>query len=214
MKSENEYYIVDLPRTAHKLYGQLLFGKFSHSGINLRFNGVTIEGNNVANYVRDVINHTLSPDVLKLGNALKINQRTYEVVLNWFLQLINEIKKYIIEIPEIDSVNESVVIYTDNNIIVTPYGNEIAETDGYIRSMAEEDIHEWNIYYPNQYIAFPSFIQEYGCQNLDIYWRLMQIGRTKYITNTMCDMLTNAIAQKIASIISQIKYIHKYKQLY
>ena len=214
MMSENEYYIIDLPCTSRRPYGQLLFGKFSHSGTNLRFDGITIEGNNVENYIRDTINHTLSPDVLNLGNALKINKRTYEVVLSWFLQLIDEIKNYIKEIPKIESVEQSVVICANNNIIVTPYGNEIAEREDYIRSMAEENIQEWNISTPNQYVAFPSFRQEYGCQNLDTYWSLMQKGYTKFITNTMCDMLTATISHKIARIISQIKHIHKYRQLY
>lgn len=213
---EESYYIVERPSHGYgySYYNELLFGKWTSEWNNLRFDGITIRGNDISNNIRDCINHTISPNILEIENAFKINQRTYEVVLNWFKQLINYIIRAINEIPEIENKDQSISIITDNRIIITPYGKEIAQEKGYIRSFINNDIREFDILLPNQYVDFPNISMNYSCQLLDNYWDSMKKGSTKYISNTMCDMLTSSFSNKLSNIISQIKYIHKYHSKY
>ena len=63
----NSYNIVKLPNINSNGHSSILFGKWTLNGVNLRFEGITIENGLVNNNIRDVINHTLSPNILVLG---------------------------------------------------------------------------------------------------------------------------------------------------
>ena len=84
----NSYNIVKLPNINSNGHSSILFGKWTLNGVNLRFEGITIENGLVNNNIRDVINHTLSPNILATGDTLGINKRTYDVVVYWFQQLL------------------------------------------------------------------------------------------------------------------------------
>lgn len=209
----NSYNIVELPIINSIGHSPILFGKWTLNGVNLRFEGITIENGLVNNDIRDVINHTLSPNTLTIGNTLEINKRTYDVVVYWFQQLLQDINRCINEVPEIDDREQALVIRIDKNIIITPFGKELSD-DNFVRSIIDDNIPEIEILQSSTHSDFPSLIRYYGCRNLDHYWDAMKTGTTKYISNTMCDMLICTITQKLNSIIQQIKYIHANKALY
>lgn len=209
----NSYNIVELPIINSIGHSSILFGKWTLDGVNLRFEGITIENGLVNNDIRDVINHTLSPNTLTIGNTLEINKRTYDVVVSWFQQLLQDINRCINEIPEIDDREQALVIRTDKNIIISPFGKELSD-DNFVRSIIDDNIPEIEILRSSTHSDFPSLTRYYSYRNLDHYWDAMKIGTTRYISNTMCDMLICTITQKLNSIIQQIKYIHANKALY
>lgn len=209
----NSYNIVKLPNINSNGHSSILFGKWTLNGVNLRFEGITIENGLVNNNIREVINHTLSPNILATGDTLGINKRTYDVVVYWFQQLLQDINRCINEIPKIDDREQALVIRTDKNIIITPFGKELTD-DNFVRSIVDDNIPEIEILLPLTHSDFPSLTRYYGCRNLDYYRDAMKIGTTRYISNTMCDMLICLIIQKLNSIIQQIKYIHVNKALY
>lgn len=209
----NSYNIVELPIINSNGRTSLLFGKWTLEGINLKFEGVTIEDGLVKNEVRDVINHTLLPNTLAIGNTFEINKRTYEVVVHWFLQLLEDTYKCIDEIPESDDKEQALVIITDEQIIITPYGKELTDDD-FERSIIDDNLPQLEIYLPTSYSDFPDIRKVLGCKNLDFYWEAIKNGKAKYISYTMCDMLICTITQKLNAIIQQIRYIHSHKSLY
>ena len=209
----NSYNIVKLPNINSNGHSSVLFGKWTLNGVNLRFEGITIENGLVNNNIRDVINHTLSPNILATGDTLGISKLTYDVVVYWFQQLLQDINRCINEIPKIDDREQALVIRTDKNIIITPFGKELTD-DNFVRSIVDDNIPEIEILLPLTHSDFPSLTRYYGCRNLDYYRDAMKIGTTRYISNTMCDMLICLIIQKLNSIIQQIKYIHVNKALY
>ena len=213
MNTTKEYYIVELPKR-YTPYNQILFGEWIQIGNNLRFEGITIEGDNISNYIRDEINNTLPQNILQSEKAFKINKQTYDVVLNWFDQLISEIKQFIEELPQVETKDQALAIANDNHIIITPYGKEIAETEGFIRCMADDNIPEWDILLHTDYVRFPNINKNYGYQNLDCYWDAMERGKTKYISTAMCDLVSNAISNKVTYIINQIRHMLNYRQMY
>ena len=167
----------------------------------------------VKNEVRDVINHTLLPNTLAIGNTFEINKRTYEVVVHWFLQLLEDTYKCIDEIPESDDKEQALVIITDEQIIITPYGKELTDDD-FERSIIDDNLPQLEIYLPTSYSDFPDIRKVVGCKNLDFYWEAIKNGKAKYISYTMCDMLICTITQKLNAVIQQIRYIHSHKSLY
>lgn len=209
----NSYNIVELPIINSNGRTSLLFGKWTLEGINLKFEGVTIEDGLVKNEVRDVINHTLLPNTLAIGNTFEINKRTYEVVVHWFLQLLEDTYKCIDEIPESDDKEQALVIITDEQIIITPYGKELTDDD-FERSIIDDNLPQLEIYLPTSYSDFPDIRKVLGCKNLDFYWEAIKNGKAKYISYTMCDMLICTITQKLNAVIQQIRYIHSHKSLY
>lgn len=209
----NSYNIVELPIINSNGRTSLLFGKWTLEGINLKFEGVTIEDGLVKNEVRDVINHTLLPNTLAIGNTFEINKRTYEVVVHWFLQLLEDTYKCIDEIPESDDKEQALVIITDEQIIITPYGKELTDDD-FERSIIDDNLPQLEIYLPTSYSDFPDIRKVVGCKNLDFYWEAIKNGKAKYISYTMCDMLICTITQKLNAVIQQIRYIHSHKSLY
>lgn len=209
----NSYNIVELPIINSNGRTSLLFGKWTLEGINLKFEGVTIEDSLVKNEVRDVINHTLLPNTLAIGNTFEINKRTYEVVVHWFLQLLEDTYKCIDEIPESDDKEQALVIITDEQIIITPYGKELTDDD-FERSIIDDNLPQLEIYLPTSYSDFPDIRKVLGCKNLDFYWEAIKNGKAKYISYTMCDMLICTITQKLNAVIQQIRYIHSHKSLY
>ena len=209
----NSYNIVELPIINSNGRTSLLFGKWTLEGINLKFEGVTIEDGLVKNEVRDVINHTLLHNTLAIGNTFEINKRTYEVVVHWFLQLLEDTYKCIDEIPESDDKEQALVIITDEQIIITPYGKELTDDD-FERSIIDDNLPQLEIYLPTSYSDFPDIRKVLGCKNLDFYWEAIKNGKAKYISYTMCDMLICTITQKLNAVIQQIRYIHSHKSLY
>ena len=209
----NSYNIVELPIINSNGRTSLLFGKWTLEGINLKFEGVTIEDGLVKNEFRDVINHTLLPNTLAIGNTFEINKRTYEVVVHWFLQLLEDTYKCIDEIPESDDKEQALVIITDKQIIITPYGKELTDDD-FERSIIDDNLPQLEIYLPTSYSDFPDIRKVLGCNNLDFYWEAIKNGKAKYISYTMCDMLICTITQKLNAVIQQIRYIHSHKSLY
>lgn len=209
----NSYNIVELSIINSNGRTSLLFGKWTLEGINLKFEGVTIEDGLVKNEFRDVINHTLLPNTLAIGNTFEINKRTYEVVVHWFLQLLEDTYKCIDEIPESDDKEQALVIITDEQIIITPYGKELTDDD-FERSIIDDNLPQLEIYLPTSYSDFPDIRKVLGCKNLDFYWEAIKNGKAKYISYTMCDMLICTITQKLNAVIQQIRYIHSHKSLY
>lgn len=211
---EENYYIVEstLSHTTRNSPKEILFGKWLSHLNYLKFVGISMQRNIAYNYIRDTLNNTLNPHILQGDNVLKMNQRTYEVVIKWFNEFIRDVNEWVTLVSETSNNEEGIIIKTPTCICITPFAKAIHTEDN--EDTYGIELGDTIINFGSNYSPFPSVVMKGSVQNLDVYWDLMKNGETKYISHQCCKLLEFAINGRYNKLFDSIKYILQNKHLY
>lgn len=211
---EEKYYLVELPLSPNNFNSskELLFGKWLSRMEYIKFIGISMQKSHEDNFIRDTLNHTLNPHALNGENALEINLRTYEVVIKWFDEFVNDANEWINIVPDSENEEEGMIIQTSNCICITPFAKAI-HSDNYEDTLGI-DLGDLIIDFGSNYCPFPSIVLNGSNRNLDFYWDLMKVSKIKHINHKCCKLLICALNERYNKLFDSITYIHQYKYLY